>query len=90
LQHVKRTQQLHGSWIVWLNLIGHFSPIIPPFAHRGLSRHVAWSASGDELGNQGGLEGWSVMGGISAGPTNRRRSPQHRPFYILRSLILFT
>jgi hypothetical protein len=25
--------------IVRLNLIGHFSPIVPPFADRGLSRH---------------------------------------------------
>jgi hypothetical protein len=36
--------------IVWLNLIWHFSPIVPPFAHRGLSRRLTWSASGDERG----------------------------------------
>jgi hypothetical protein len=33
---------------VRLNLIGHFSPIVPPFADRGLSHHLTWSASGDE------------------------------------------
>jgi hypothetical protein len=37
--------------IVWLNFIGHFSPIVPPFADRGLSRRLTWSASGDERGN---------------------------------------
>jgi hypothetical protein len=47
----KRTQQLRGSRIVWLNLIGHFSPVIPPFANRGLSRRLVWSASGEERGN---------------------------------------
>src|SRR5215475_13952843 len=36
--------------IVRLNLIGHFSPIIPHFANRDLSRRLMWSASGDELG----------------------------------------
>jgi hypothetical protein len=36
-------------------LIGHFSPIVPPFADRGLSRHLTWSASGDERGNQSGV-----------------------------------
>jgi hypothetical protein len=30
-----------------LNLIGHFSPIIPPFGDRGLSCRLTWSASGD-------------------------------------------
>jgi hypothetical protein len=47
----KRTQQLRGSRIVWLNLTGHFSPIIPPFPNRGLSRPLVWSASGEERGN---------------------------------------
>jgi hypothetical protein len=37
--------------IVRLNLIGHFSPIIPPFTNRGLSRRLTWSASGDDGGN---------------------------------------
>jgi hypothetical protein len=36
--------------IVWLNLIGHFSPIVPPFADRGLSSRLTWSASGDKRG----------------------------------------
>jgi hypothetical protein len=34
--------------IVWLNLIGYFLPIVPPFADSGLSRRLTWSASGDE------------------------------------------
>jgi hypothetical protein len=37
---------------VRLNLTGHFSPIVPPFADRGLKRRLKWSASGDERGNQ--------------------------------------
>jgi hypothetical protein len=32
----------------WLNLIGYFSPIIPPFADRGLSLRRMWNASGDD------------------------------------------
>jgi hypothetical protein len=47
----KRTQQWRGSRIVRLTLTGHFSPIIPPFANRGLSRRLMWIASGDERGN---------------------------------------
>jgi hypothetical protein len=47
----KRIHQLYGSRIVWLNLTGHFLPIISPFANRGLSRRLAWSASGDERWN---------------------------------------
>jgi hypothetical protein len=34
-----------------LNLISHFSPIIPPFTDRGHSCHLTWSTSGDERGN---------------------------------------
>jgi hypothetical protein len=34
-----------------LNLISHFSPIIPPFADRGLSHRLIWSASGDDREN---------------------------------------
>jgi hypothetical protein len=48
----QRTQKLRGSRIVWLNLTGHFSPILPPFAHRGLSCSLAWSASRDERRNR--------------------------------------
>jgi hypothetical protein len=36
---------------VRLNLTGHFSPILPPFTSRGLSRRLTWSASRDEWGN---------------------------------------
>jgi hypothetical protein len=31
-------------------IIGHFSPIVPPLANRGLSRRLMWSASGAEGG----------------------------------------
>jgi hypothetical protein len=37
---------------VTLNLVGHFSPIISPFADRGISRRLTWSASGDERENK--------------------------------------
>jgi hypothetical protein len=37
--------------IVRLNLIGHFSPVIPPFTNRGLSHRLTWSASGVHGGN---------------------------------------
>jgi hypothetical protein len=36
---------------VRLNLTGHFTSIIPPFANIGFPRHLTWSASGDEWGN---------------------------------------
>jgi hypothetical protein len=36
-------------------LTGHFSPIIPPFANRGISRRFTWSASGDERGTKARL-----------------------------------
>jgi hypothetical protein len=39
-----------------LNLIGHFSPIIPPFTNRGLSRHRTWSASGNDGENKSGAQ----------------------------------
>jgi hypothetical protein len=35
---------------LWDKLIGHFSPIAPPFAARGLSRHPTWIVPGDERG----------------------------------------
>jgi hypothetical protein len=40
---------------VRLNLIGHFWPIVAPFADRGLSRRLTWSASGDERGTKRGI-----------------------------------
>jgi hypothetical protein len=46
-----KNQQLRGSRIVWLNFTANFSPIIRPFANRGLSRRLAWSDFGDERGN---------------------------------------
>jgi hypothetical protein len=68
-------RRLRGSRVVWLNLTGHFSPIIPPFANRGLSRRLAWSASGDERPRR-----LKCDRRVSASPTNRRRirSPKCR------------
>jgi hypothetical protein len=43
----KRTLQFPWKSNCRQNLIGHFSPIVQPFADRGLSRHMTWSASGD-------------------------------------------
>jgi hypothetical protein len=33
----------------------HLSPILPPFANRGVSRRLTCSASGDERGNKTGF-----------------------------------
>jgi hypothetical protein len=46
----KRTLQFPWKSNCRLHFIGHFSPIVPPFVDRGLSRHMTWSASGDEGG----------------------------------------
>jgi hypothetical protein len=42
--------------IVSINLIGHFSPIIPPFTNRGLSRRLMWSTSEDDGETKGGAQ----------------------------------
>jgi hypothetical protein len=47
----KKTYNFRGCRDCRLNLIGHFSPIIPSFTDRGLSRRLMWSASGDGGGN---------------------------------------
>jgi hypothetical protein len=69
---------LKNTAITWkLDCLAKFDQ--PPFAYSGLSRCLAWSASGDKQGDQdgvkstNGLEGWSAIGAITAGPTNRRR-----------------
>src|SRR5215510_11489656 len=49
--HVKEPYNYRGSRNCRLNLIGHFSPIVPPLAKRGLSRGLMWSASGGEARN---------------------------------------
>jgi hypothetical protein len=49
LRHVKEPYNYRGSRNCRLNLIGHFSPIVPPLANRGLSGRLMWSASGDEM-----------------------------------------
>jgi hypothetical protein len=70
---------LKNPAITWKsNLTGHFSPLIPPFANGGLSRRLTWIASGDERGTKSGVNHKKprmaeVLGGISAGPTDRRR-----------------
>jgi hypothetical protein len=48
LRHVTEPDTYCGSRSCRLNLIGLVSPIVPPLANRGLSRHLMWSASGDE------------------------------------------
>jgi hypothetical protein len=63
----------------FLNLTGHFSPILPPFANRGLSHHLTWSASGDKRGTKTGfstksLERLKCSRRDSARPTDRRRT----------------
>jgi hypothetical protein len=55
LRHVKEPYNYRGSRSCRLNLIGHFSPIVPSLANRGLSRRLMWSASGDEGGTKAGL-----------------------------------
>jgi hypothetical protein len=50
VRHVKEYYNYRGSRNCRLNLIGHFSPIVPPLANRGLTRRLMWSASGDEGG----------------------------------------
>jgi hypothetical protein len=43
--------RLNNPTMTWeSHLTGHLSPIISPFANRGLSRRLTWSASGDERG----------------------------------------
>jgi hypothetical protein len=51
LRHVKNPYNFRGSRDCRLNLNGHFSPIIPPFTGRGLSRRLTCSVSGDDGGN---------------------------------------
>jgi hypothetical protein len=61
--------QLCGMWkplqFSWkshfrLNYVCHFSPIIPLFTDRGLSRHLTWSASGDD-GNLNAMHKGAVL-----------------------------
>jgi hypothetical protein len=52
---------------VRLNLTGNFSPILPPFASRGISRRLTWSASGDERGTKMVFSTIS-LGGIPPAP----------------------
>jgi hypothetical protein len=48
---VKEPYDYRGSRKCRLNVIGHFSSIVPPLANRGLSRRLMWSVCGDEGGN---------------------------------------
>jgi hypothetical protein len=51
----KKPYNYRGSRNCSLNLIGYFSPIVPPLANRGLSLRLTWSASGDEGGTKSGV-----------------------------------
>jgi hypothetical protein len=42
--------------IVRLNLIAHFSPIIPPFTNRGLPRRLTWNSSADDGETKSGAQ----------------------------------
>jgi hypothetical protein len=64
-------------------LIGHFSPIVPPFADKDFSRRLRWSASGDKRRTKNGVSTISLgrlqcIRRASAGPTGRRRSRRRR------------
>jgi hypothetical protein len=52
LRHIKEPYNEVEVTFVKLNLVGHFSLIVPPFADRVLSRRLTWRASGDERVNQ--------------------------------------
>jgi hypothetical protein len=55
LRHVKEPYNYRGSRNCRLNLIRHFSPIVPLLANTGLSLCLMWSTSGDEGGTKAGL-----------------------------------
>jgi hypothetical protein len=61
-------------------LIGHFSSIVPPFADRGLSRHLKWSAPGDERRKlKSGVSKISLgrlqyIWWVTAGPTQKTKT----------------
>jgi hypothetical protein len=66
LRHVKNPYNFRGSRDCRLNLIGYFSPIIPPFTNRGLSRSLTWSASGDDGGKLKAVHKGPVPYGLGA------------------------
>jgi hypothetical protein len=78
LRHVKEPYNKVEFAFVRLNMIGHFSAIVPPFAYRGLSHRLTWNASGDKGGTKSGVSTIS-LGRLqcgrrdSAGTTDRRR-----------------
>jgi hypothetical protein len=61
-------------------LIGHFSHIVPPFADRGLSRNLTWSAPEDERGKlKSGVSTISLgrlqyIRWVTAGPTQKTKT----------------
>jgi hypothetical protein len=75
-------------------LIGHFSLIVPPFADRGLSRHLTWSASADERGNQSGVNTIS-LGRLqyirrgTAGPQKEEEEFIYMSIFILQVTLIF-
>jgi hypothetical protein len=56
LRHVKEPNNFMEVGLSGKIFTGHFSSILPPFANRGLSRRLAWSASGDKRGTKMGLK----------------------------------
>jgi hypothetical protein len=64
-------------------LIGHFPPIVSPFADRGLSRYLAWGASGDERGKlKSGVSTISLgrlqyIRWVTAGHTQKTKTKDH-------------
>jgi hypothetical protein len=79
LWHVKEPYNYRGSRSCRLNLIGHFSPIVPPLANRGLSFHLMWSASGDEGGTKSGVSTISLgrlqyIRWVTTGPTQKTKT----------------
>jgi hypothetical protein len=61
-------------------LIGHFSPIVPSFTDRGLSRHLTWRTPGDERGKlKSGVSTISLgrlqyIRWVTAGPTQKTKT----------------
>jgi hypothetical protein len=64
-------------------LIGNFSPIVPPFADRGLSRHLTWSATVDKRGTKSGVGTRSpgrlqYIRWVTTGPTQKKKKKKKK------------
>jgi hypothetical protein len=83
LRHVKESYNDLEVAFVRLNLIGHFSSVVPPFADRGLSGRLTWSASGDDWGTKSGVSTISLgrlqcVRRDSAGPTEEEEAEEEK------------